>query len=87
MICSAIGMNTQVVDHGVNGMLAQSADDWVRHLEELLGQPELRRRMGESGRRTYVQRFRREIIGDQWVRILRAEGRPSKTGDRMPAAQ
>lgn len=87
VICSAIGMNTQVVDHGVNGMLAQSADDWVRHLEELLGQPELRRRMGESGRRTYVQRFRREIIGDQWVRILRAEGRPSKTGDRMPAAQ
>jgi glycosyltransferase involved in cell wall biosynthesis len=77
VIGSAIGMNNHVVAHGVNGLLARDTSDWVAHLVKLLGQPELRRQMGDAGRQTYLRRFTRELIGDQWVGILRSDGSAS----------
>jgi glycosyltransferase involved in cell wall biosynthesis len=36
-----------VVEHGVTGLVAATADDWERHLESLLARPLKRRRMAE----------------------------------------
>jgi glycosyltransferase involved in cell wall biosynthesis len=51
-VCSAVGTNTEIITHGENGFLATTADDWLRHLEELIDNALLRRRIGAAGRRT-----------------------------------
>ena len=40
-------------------------------LGRLLGDPELRRRMGEAGRRRYDERFRLDIMGARTYGVLR----------------
>lgn len=50
VIASPVGVNTDLVDSGVNGFLASSQDDWLWALESLASDPQLRTRMGLAGR-------------------------------------
>lgn len=79
VVCSGIGMNLQVVEHGVNGYVPANASEWVECLAALLRDPHLRREMAVHARRTYLERFTRELIGDRWLEILLPDG----TGDRQ----
>jgi glycosyltransferase involved in cell wall biosynthesis len=49
----------EIVRHGVNGLVAAPGDvgTLARHLTELLTDPELRRALGDAGRRTVDERF------------------------------
>lgn len=51
-ICSAVGVNSQIIDDGENGFLASSDGEWVEKLDILLSSPKLRRQMGDRGRAT-----------------------------------
>lgn len=51
VIASPVGVNAAIVEHGVNGFLAESDADWRSALQSLLADPDLRRRMGSAGRR------------------------------------
>jgi len=57
VIASPIGVNREIVHHGVNGFLAGSPDEWRSALDQLLGDSDLRRRMGAAGRRRAVERY------------------------------
>lgn len=50
VVATPIGVNTQIVQHGQTGLLASSDEDWSRSLEALVGDAELRRRLGGTGR-------------------------------------
>jgi glycosyltransferase involved in cell wall biosynthesis len=56
-VCSPVGVNVEIVDHGRNGLLAATEDEWVARLTELLESFELRQRLGTAGRLTVVERF------------------------------
>jgi len=56
-IASPVGVNAEIVSHGVDGYLASSDDDWTQILEQLIGNPDLRRKVGTAGRETVRQRF------------------------------
>jgi hypothetical protein len=45
-----VGVNTVIVESGVNGYLATSEEEWVTTLELLLTHSNLRQSMGNSGR-------------------------------------
>jgi glycosyltransferase involved in cell wall biosynthesis len=47
-----------IVRHGVSGLVASSAEEFVRHAERLMDDPELRRRMGRAGRE--------QMLGRSW---------------------
>jgi glycosyltransferase involved in cell wall biosynthesis len=49
-VVSPVGVNTEIVRDGENGLLAPSERDWERALESLLTDPALRRRLGAAGR-------------------------------------
>jgi glycosyltransferase involved in cell wall biosynthesis len=51
VVCSPVGMNCQIVAHGVVGYFARSEQEWVQYLERLVDDPELRTRLGRAGRR------------------------------------
>lgn len=57
VVCSPVGHNRQIVEHGVVGFFARSEHEWVRHLERLIDDPELRARLGRAGRHVAQTRF------------------------------
>jgi glycosyltransferase involved in cell wall biosynthesis len=51
VIASPVGVNQGIVEHGVNGFLASTDQEWRSALETLFAAPDLRARMGSAGRR------------------------------------
>jgi glycosyltransferase involved in cell wall biosynthesis len=49
-LVSPVGVNAQIVTHGVNGFHCRHRDDWQRYLIQLMEDPGLRRRMGQAAR-------------------------------------
>ncbi|HEX8351917.1 MAG TPA: glycosyltransferase family 4 protein [Pyrinomonadaceae bacterium] len=56
-VCSPVGVNSEIVRDGENGLLARGEDEWVEKLGLLLRSPELRARLGRAGRATVVARY------------------------------
>ncbi len=49
-IMSPVGVNSEIVTDGINGILAGSAEEWEQKLELLLSNPELRKQIGKAGK-------------------------------------
>jgi len=56
-VASPVGVNTQIINHGVNGFLASSFDGWMMYLEKLILNEKLRREIGKSGRETVISSY------------------------------
>lgn len=56
-VASPVGVNAEIIDQGVNGFYAESAEEWYDSLEQLLASPELRKQIGQSGRKTVEEDF------------------------------
>jgi glycosyltransferase involved in cell wall biosynthesis len=50
VIASPVGINTTIVEHGVNGFIATSEQDWRDYIKLLVSDPVLRKKMGKMGR-------------------------------------
>ncbi len=50
VIASPVGVNAEIVEHGVNGFLATTDAEWREAIGRLAGDAELRARMGAAGR-------------------------------------
>jgi glycosyltransferase involved in cell wall biosynthesis len=70
-VCSAVGANTEIVEHGVSGFLVDDADGWVDVLRALAGDPSLRRRVGEAGRERVRQHYSADVVVGLWDECLR----------------
>ena len=49
VVASAVGVNREIIQDGVNGFLASTDDEWVDKIGRLLVDRDLRRRLGEAG--------------------------------------
>jgi len=70
VICSPVGVNAQIVRHGVTGLLAAAPGEWGEHLRALLDDAALRRRLGDAARRRVAERYSLAVIAPQFVRAL-----------------
>ena len=50
VIASPVGINTRIIEPGINGYLAETTHDWVQALTTLMADADLRRKMGATGR-------------------------------------
>ena len=57
VVASPVGMNREVVEHGVTGFLAGSTSEWIDALTQLRDNPELRLSMGAAGRKIVEERY------------------------------
>lgn len=63
VVASPVGVNSEIVEHGVNGFLAETPEDWTRALEALIGNPELRKKMGLAGRKKVEECYSLQVYG------------------------
>lgn len=71
VVASPVGVNADLVRHGVNGLLARSEEEWHACLRDLLDHPERRRQLGEAGRRQIEGRYDRKTGLNTLLRDLR----------------
>jgi glycosyltransferase involved in cell wall biosynthesis len=57
VVCSPVGVNTDIIQDGENGFLAATDDEWLDKLTRLLRSQELRTKLGHAGRRTVEQKY------------------------------
>jgi glycosyltransferase involved in cell wall biosynthesis len=51
-LMSPVGVNTDIIQNGVNGYLPATDEEWVGYLSELIESRELRQRVGDAGKKT-----------------------------------
>ena len=71
VVASAVGVNRDIIQDGVNGFLASSPAEWVDKLERLLADPALRARLGSAGRKTIEERYSLSVHAPQVAAVLR----------------
>lgn len=57
VVASPVGVNTDIVQDGENGLLAATPEQWQAALERLAADPGTARRLGEAGRRTVADAY------------------------------
>ncbi len=70
VVASPVGVNREIVVDGVNGFLASTPKEWVEALLRLKADPELRRAMGEKGRRMVEEKYCLQVTAPRLHRIL-----------------
>jgi glycosyltransferase involved in cell wall biosynthesis len=71
VVASPVGENKKIVDHGINGFLADTEAEWSQALLNLIGNPSLRARMGRAGRQKVEQHYSTEAIAPRLAGVLR----------------
>ncbi|MCC6173787.1 MAG: glycosyltransferase family 4 protein [Chloroflexi bacterium] len=56
-VCSPVGITTDIVEDGANGLLATTTEEWIGKLSMLVEDPALRRRIGDAGRQTVEEKY------------------------------
>lgn len=69
-IMSPVGVNTEIIEDGVNGFLAGTNEEWVEKLTFLIESPVLRERIGKAGRQTVVERYSFESQKDRYLQLF-----------------
>lgn len=70
-ICSAVGMNREVIQHGENGLLASTNQEWITCLTDLIDNAALRQRLGAVGRRTIESHYSMQHCAAQFAKVIR----------------
>lgn len=84
VVASPVGVNTEIVLPGENGLLASTEEEWRLALERLLGDADLRRRLAGAGRATVEQRFSTERWVPRIAELWRSIADPSSVGPVGP---
>jgi len=77
VVASPVGVNRDIVEQGVNGYLAETTGDWVQALNALLLDGDLRKRMGQAGRKRVEQVYSLQVTGPRLAGLIKsvADGR------------
>jgi glycosyltransferase involved in cell wall biosynthesis len=54
---SPVGVNTEIIQQGINGFLASTEEEWLDKLTILIEDEELRILLGKAGRKTIEQKY------------------------------
>jgi glycosyltransferase involved in cell wall biosynthesis len=77
VVAAAVGVNREIITHGVNSMLASTPQDWIDHLSELLTNAALRRSMAVAGRQTIEARYSLRVTAPQLAGVLQTAAHPN----------
>lgn len=70
VVASAVGVNREIIEDGVNGFLASTPQEWETKLRRLLTDAPLRARFAEAGRRTVEERYSLRVCAPRVASVL-----------------
>jgi glycosyltransferase involved in cell wall biosynthesis len=70
VVASAVGVNTEIIEDGVNGFLASTPEEWETKLHRLLIDAPLRARFAAAGRRTVEERYSLRVTAPKVRAVL-----------------
>ncbi len=56
-VSSRVGVNSKIVDEGINGFLCDTDEEWYAAIEKLINNAELRKKMGQEGRKKIIGKY------------------------------
>ncbi len=71
VVAAPVGVNCDIVQDGVNGLLATDAASWTAALARLIEDAALRRQMGEAGRTALETRYSVAVNAPRFIHVLR----------------
>lgn len=60
-VASPVGVNAEIVEHQVDGLLASTTEEWESAFHELIQNPDLRAKMGKNGRLKVESQYSIEV--------------------------
>ena len=69
-VMSPVGVNTEIIEDGVNGFLAGTDEEWLEKLKKLIEFPEFRVQLGAAGRETVVARYSVEANKEKYLKLF-----------------
>lgn len=66
-IMSPVGVNSEIIQSGVNGFLATTDDDYVNAISLLIEDKALRKKVGAEGRKTVVDKFSVKALQQKYL--------------------
>jgi glycosyltransferase involved in cell wall biosynthesis len=78
-VASPVGITTDLIQHGVNGMLASSEEEWCLCLNALLQHEELRGTLASAARRTIEESYSLQVWGPRVVTLFEEMSRRQET--------
>jgi len=69
-VMSPVGVNKEIIEHGVNGLLAGTTQEWVECISQLIENPNLRQQLGEAGRQTVVKTYSVNANKNHYLEVL-----------------
>ena len=69
-IADPIGVNKKIINHGTNGFLCATKEEWKASLRTLLVNVEMRKKMGAEGRRKIVEEYSIESQKNKFLRLF-----------------
>lgn len=70
-VMSAVGVNREIIQDGINGFLAETEEDWIEKLSLLIENEDLRVQMGHLGRKTVVESYSFEVHKYSWLQVFK----------------
>jgi glycosyltransferase involved in cell wall biosynthesis len=70
-VCTPVGVNRDIVEHGVNGFWAKTPEEWTSHLKRLMEEGALRKEMGFKGRKKVEAGYSYEVNAPKILKVLR----------------
>lgn len=70
-VVSPVGVNAEIVTHGVNGFICSTEQEWEEALEKLLTDKELREQIGKEARQRIISTFSVEATREQFLDLFK----------------
>lgn len=70
VVGSPIGVNEDLIQEGENGFKPINTAEWTEALERLVLAPDLRRSMGNAGRRLVEERYNLDVAFRSWKELF-----------------
>jgi glycosyltransferase involved in cell wall biosynthesis len=75
VVASPVGVNTLIIEHGSNGLLASSEEEWVLYLTQLILDEALRINLGKNGREKVIKSFSIDSNSENFVSLFKVQGK------------
>jgi glycosyltransferase involved in cell wall biosynthesis len=70
VVCTPVGINSDIVKDGGNGFWATNHQEWVDRLSNLIQNPDLRLRLGLKGIETVEQEYSLTVTSEKFFQVL-----------------